>query len=90
MMHLVSYTLRPKRDATAIITALQQAGEWWHFLDDTWLIVSSETTEQLYGRIIHNFRTNDSILILQVPPDATYHGWLPKEAWDWFDQRRYR
>ena len=90
MMYMVSYTLRPKRDATTILTALQQSPEWSHFLDDTWLIVTNETIEQLHRRIIPRFQTADSVLILQVPPNATSQGWLPQEAWDWFNQRRNR
>jgi hypothetical protein len=90
MMYVVSYTLRPKRDATRVLTALQQSPDWWHYLDDTWLIITHETAIQLYTRIAPSFQQTDSFLVVQVTPNADHQGWLPQAAWDWFNQRRYR
>lgn len=88
MLYVVTYTLKPKRDATTLITELQNSPGWWHYLDDTWLIATHETREQLWGRIAKKFIKTDRILIVQVTPDARYWGWLPQEAWDWLDQHQ--
>ena len=90
MLYLVTYTLNPKRDATKILTALQHVGEWWHYLDDTWLISTQETANQLYNRVAPSFFNTDRILIVQITPNATTQGWLTHDAWEWLKQRRLR
>lgn len=89
MIYVVSYTLRPKRDATIVILTLQASSGWCHYLDDTWLISTNETPQQLYERVRMAFLTSDSFLIAPFDRYAGYAGWLPKEAWDWIEQHRY-
>ena len=88
MLYLVTYTLRPSRDATSIITELQKSPRWWHYLDDTWLISTTESALELWNRVAKSFQTSDNILIVEFTPSAYYRGWLPKEAWDWIDKHR--
>ena len=90
MIYIVSYTLKPRRDATKVIQALQQSPYWWHFLDDTWLISTGETASQIYERIRTEFLASDRILIMQFTPNAQYAGWLPQDAWDWIEQHKYK
>lgn len=90
MMYIVTYTLNPKRDATKVISELQTMGEWWHYLDETWLLSTFETMDQLWARVAPAFITTDRILIVQFQPLTSYYGWLPKEAWDWIEQHKYR
>ena len=89
MMYLVSYTLNPPRINQALEKELQSTGIWWHHLDFTWIIVSGETIEQLYNRIAKHLMQSDHELIFEIPPNARYFGWLPKEAWDWLQNNRY-
>ena len=89
MMYIVSYTLRPKRDATKVLQALQESPRWWHYLDDTWIISTRETAPQLYERLRTSFSALDSILIAPVDPYKDYSGWLPKEAWNWIEEHKY-
>ncbi len=86
MIYIVSYTLRPKRDATKIINALKASGGWAHYLDETWLISTQESAQELYNRLVPAFQKADSILIVAFKPDANYQGWLPQDAWDWVKQ----
>jgi hypothetical protein len=88
MVYVVTYTLRPKRDATWLIVQLQRSPKWWHFLDDTWLIATHESAEQLWSRIAPNFLATDGVLIVQLTAHAGYFGWLPKEAWEWINENR--
>ena len=90
MLYLVSYTLNPPRKNPELEKALQSTGIWWHHLDFTWIIVSQETIEQLYNRIAPHLHKSDHELILEIPPNARYYGWLPKEAWDWIQNNRDR
>ena len=88
VVYLITYTLRPKRDITALIMELQRSAYWAHYLDDTWLIASYEPVDQVSRRLLPYFLQTDSVIILEVTKDATAQGWLPKEAWDWLNDRK--
>lgn len=89
MMHLVTYTLEPKRDATRLFEELQRSAGWWHNLDDTWLVLSNETAEQLWNRLAPHFVATDKTLIIHIAPEAEIpSGWLPAEAWKWINEHR--
>jgi hypothetical protein len=82
MAYLVSYDLRkPRRNYKGLLEELERSPGWWHYLDSTWLIVTSENADQLYRRLKIHIDESDSLLIIQVSGD--YQGWLPKEAWTW-------
>jgi hypothetical protein len=82
MIYVVSYSLRPKRNVTGLITALQtQFQAWFHYLDETWLIQTDETPDEVYERLRHHINRDDRLLIVKADP--LYQGWLPKDAWDW-------
>lgn len=85
MLYLVTYTLNPSRDATKVISTLQESPYWAHYMDDAWLISTRETIDQLYSRIIPSFIKTDRIIIV---PITQYKGWLPQEAWDWIKEKQ--
>ena len=88
-LYLVSYTLRPERQAPEIEEELKRppAG-WMHHIDFTWIIATHESARQLYDRVRTKFQDTDSLLIFEIPPNASYYGWLPKPAWDWISKHR--
>jgi len=90
MMYVVTYTLNPPRvPPPALIAALQSAGEWWHYLDYTWLLVTSESATEVWNRIAPTITPEDRVLIAQITYLAGLQGWLQKDAWDWITARRY-
>ena len=85
VVYVVSYDLwKPGKDYKGLSDELQRSPGWWHYLDSTWLIVTSESADQLYNRLRVNLDANDSILIVQAGTDV--QGWLPKDAWTWIQQ----
>lgn len=89
MIYVVSYTLNPKRVNNELVTALQASPNWAHYMDDTWMISTWETKEQLWGRMVGALQTSDRILITSLGRDSVYWGWLPEEAWTWVTQHRF-
>lgn len=86
MTYLVTYDLRnPRQNYKGLFEELQRSPGWWHYvghyLDSTWLIVTSENAEQIYRRLATHIDKSDSLLVIRVSED--YYGQLPKEAWDW-------
>ena len=88
MLYLVSYTIVPERDVTSLLRELQNSEKWWHYLDDTWLLATKESSEQLWNRLAPNLLTTDRLLIMQVTQWASYFGWLPQDAWNWLNENR--
>lgn len=82
---LVTYALRTsEKDYNPFFQALQQQGEWWHFIESTWLISTKRTPQEVYSAVVGNITTSDALMI--VPITRPYWGYLPKEAWDWIDK----
>ena len=85
MVHVVSYDLRkPGKDYKGLSEELQRSPSWWHYLESTWLIATSEDVNQLYNRLRIHLDVNDSILVIQAGTDV--QGWLPEEAHEWIQQ----
>lgn len=85
-VYCVSYDLnKAGQNYNALYEELKKAGTWWHYLDSTWLIDTSLTAQSLSDRLLKHIDSNDRLLVIKVTRD--YQGYLPKEAWDWINQR---
>ena len=92
MIYAVTYTLQPwfLRDTTNIARELRRLPNWSHWINNTWLISPYETADGLYERISGHFLTTDRLLIAPFDAVGGYAGWLPKEAWDWIEENKYK
>jgi hypothetical protein len=82
MLYVVSYDLRkPGEDYKGLYEQLKNSPRWWHYLQSTWLISTSESASQLYNRLAAHLGKNDNILIIEA--GINVQGWLPKDAWEW-------
>ena len=80
--YCVSYDLKaPKRDYSGLFDALKKSPKWWHYLQSTWLIQTTEEPNQIWDRLVRYIDTNDYLLIIEVRDNV--QGWLPKDAWEW-------
>ncbi len=85
-VYSISYDLKtPGRDYTGLYEAIKQIGDWWHYLDSTWLVYSQANAEAIFKHLSPHIDKNDFVLITVIGKD--YNGWLPQEAWDWIKQR---
>ena len=81
----VSYDLnKAGQNYNALYEELKKSPNWCHPMDSTWLIVTSETAEQLRDRIRKHLDDNDTLLVIKVV--RPYSGWLTKEVWDWLQE----
>ena len=86
MVYVVSYDLRQaRRNYSGLIEELRKSPSWWHFMESTWLISTSENADQVFARVKPHVDDDDYLLIVQAR--RPYQGWLPKEAWDWINQQ---
>ncbi len=83
-VYCISYDLKgTNRDYSALISALQKMGRWWHFLESTWLIATNETSAEIWKQLSSTIDKTDRLLIIEVRKNV--QGWLPQEAWDWIN-----
>lgn len=82
MLFVVSYDLRkPGQDYSGLLEQLKNSGAWWHYLDSTWLINTSDSAAELYNRLAPHLDRGDSLLIIEA--GRNIGGWLPEKAWKW-------
>ena len=88
MIYAINYDLRqPGRDYSEVFTAIKSCGDWWHFLESTWLVNSWMSAQDIWDRLAPHVHRNDSVLIHAVGRD--HQGWLPQRAWDWINSRQH-
>lgn len=78
----INYDLKqPGRDYTGLFDAIKQSSKWWHYLDSTWIVQTTEGANEVYQRLRAHIDDNDFLLVIEVRDNS--QGWLPKDAWDW-------
>lgn len=87
MIYSISYDLkRPGQNYNALYEATKGCGDWWHYLESTWLIDTSLTALSIWQRLAPRVDQNDRVLVIGVTKD--HQGWLPKESWEWINSRQ--
>ena len=86
-LYLISYDLiEPNRDYKGLFDELKTSNKWWHFLESTWIIKTSENADEIFERLKHNLDKNDNLLVIEAGTKS--QGWLPPKAWDWIKTNR--
>lgn len=80
---LITYDLnKPGQNYALLHEKIKALGTWWHYLDSTWIVVTSLTASQVFDKLKPAVDAADHVLVLNVSGDS-YSGWLTQEAWDW-------
>lgn len=68
MVYCVCYDLSNKlgQDYTPLIDAIKSHGKWWHYLDSTWFVVSSNTSAQIRDSLKQFVDSDDKLLVFPV------------------------
>lgn len=85
MLFLISYDLKsPGRDYTSLYNHIKSLGEWWHYLESTWIVKMPYATDitQISTSIRQMMDSNDCLLVIDIT-GKDRNGWLPKDAWEW-------
>ncbi len=62
--------------------------DWWHYMDETYMVVSSLDVNKLYSAIFPGVPQR-YLLIIEVNANNA-QGWLPKDAWTWLQKYQTR
>ena len=85
--YLITYDLnRPGKDYPELYSAIKSLGAWWHYLDSTWLVATSDTAVEIRDRLKRVVDDTDRILVIKLTSSwASYN--LPSRAADWIRER---
>jgi hypothetical protein len=84
---LVTFTLRNSlQDYDSFFVTLRgNSQQWLHYLDNTFLLYTPYSPDELIHRLVPHFEATDSVIIVHVT--QPFSGWLPQEAWQWINER---
>ena len=83
MVYLISYELNSDKDYTNLYDAIKSYGAWWHFIDSTWLIDTSQSAQEVSEKLLRHIDKNEDVLLVMKVLLEDRQGWLPKKAWEW-------
>ncbi|MBY6276799.1 SinR family protein [Symbiobacterium thermophilum] len=87
-VYLITYDLKKAgQNYDALYKEIKSFGDWWHYLESTWLVDTNLSAQTMSDRIRKVTDSNDLHLVIKLNRGTDYQGWLPKEAWDWINQR---
>lgn len=83
--YVISYDLKtPGRDYTSLYDAIKSYKEWRHPLESTWIILTSETANDISEKLRSDGKMDSSDLLFVCALDINNRqGWLDKSIWEW-------
>lgn len=76
---LIGYDLsRPGQEYSDLYEAIKSYETWWHQLDSTWIIESSQTTEQIRNHLKQYVDSNDKLLVVALTGEGAWTGFNQK------------
>ena len=90
MIYLITYDKNTIfKNYTPLYNSIKRScSSWWHHLNNTWLINSELTSQEIFQNVSHCISQNDKLLIIQIHPNADYNGWLSQDAWNWINDQQ--
>lgn len=84
---LIGYDLnKAGQDYEDLIDAIKDMGAWWHYLDSTWLVKTSETHVTARNKLKHHLDSNDELLVINVTGDAAAWTGFSESAGKWLKE----
>ncbi|HET8595066.1 MAG TPA: hypothetical protein VFM07_07450 [Intrasporangium sp.] len=80
---LITYDLkRSGRRYAKLHDEIKSVGDWWHYLESTWLVDTSLSCDDIVDRLHKHTDPGDGLLVVDVS-GADRQGWLSQDAWGW-------
>jgi hypothetical protein len=67
------------------VLELQTSNDWWHYLNNTWIVVREELLTDFSNLLVSKLHSKDRLLV--PPAIGPGGGWLTPEAWEWINAR---
>jgi hypothetical protein len=77
--YLISYDLnKPGQEYTKLIEAIKSYGTWWHHLDSTWIVVTSDTAVEIRDKLKPYLDKGDELLVVALKGEGAWTGFNEK------------
>jgi hypothetical protein len=81
---LIGYDLNQAgQDYQDLIQEIKAMGKWWHYLDSTWIVKTSETHTSARDRLKPFLDDNDELLVVNITGDAAAWQGFVSNAGTW-------
>jgi len=86
---LIAYALRtPLKNYSGFYNAIKtNSAHWWHFLNSMFIVSTYHDANEFAQFLYPHMNKSDSLLVIRIQPE--FQGWLPKDAWDWFEDKDF-
>lgn len=86
---IINFSLKNKsKDYSPLYSAIQENSlEWWHFLESTWIVTTTYSADAFARTLFPHIEDTDYLLVAKL--HSEHQGWLPKEAWEWLNDKQY-
>jgi hypothetical protein len=90
MIISISYELRkPGQNYDDLYDTIKSASSWCHPLTSHWFIRADHSVQTWYDKLRKVMDVNDYLFVVDITGQPR-QGWLPKWAWDWFEENEYK
>lgn len=81
--YVIGYDLhRPGQDYALLFEALKSYKIYWHCLDSTWLIHTSQSAAEVRDYLVQYIDRNDSLMVARLSGEAAWQGFSAEgSAW---------
>jgi hypothetical protein len=80
---LITYDLNsPGQKYEPLHETIKAQGDWWHYMESTWLVVTSKTPKDVFAALNEHIDGTDRAIVVGIS-SREYSGWLTDEAWEW-------
>jgi hypothetical protein len=85
---LITHALNNRlKDYAPFFNVIKTSGEWWHYFDTSWIVVTFYSPQQLAALLYPHMEKPDRLLVIKLQKD--YQGWLDEEAWNWLNAKNF-
>lgn len=85
--YIITYDESEEFDYSEMKNEIKKAKKWWNYLEYSWLIITNETSEEIWYRLEPYVNRKTSLLIAKLD-ENDMQGWLTRDAWDWIKENR--
>ena len=81
--YIISYDIKEtaKGKFQPLFDEIKKSKKWWHYISNTWLILTNETASEINERLKPHLDSNINLIIFELGSDR--QGWLSPKAWKW-------
>lgn len=84
--YIITYDESEEFDYSEMKNEIKKAKKWWNYLEYSWLIITNETSEEIWYRLEPYVNRKTSLLIAKLD-ENDMQGWLTRDAWDWIKDK---